>query len=471
MKLPTKHRAQTGGANNPSDAAPARSAGGMVAVQLAAADVVGRVLGGKNLDRELAVMLKNNIVLSANERQAVHSICFDTLRHYGLLSAQLDVLLSQPLSDPGVRFLLLVALAQLQFSKVAHHMVVDNAVNACVERGLGRAKGLANAVLRNYLRAPERFARDRFKDPVALFDHPRWWINRLEAEYPDHFGEIMLEAAARPPMHLRANAQKVSANSYIAQLAGVGIAATASGMDGISVQHPVPVSTLPNFGAGWVSVQDLGAQLAAQVLDAKDGMYVLDACAAPGGKATHILERSRVHLTALDSDKQRLKQVVENFKRIGLSAHTKHADATNVGEWWDGRPYDRILLDAPCSGSGVTRRHPDIKWIRRESDLTRFAQVQGALLTALWPCLREGGRLLYVTCSVFHIENQGVVGSFIDSAPDAKLISITEAQTEHLGNRLGSGPDALLMPDAHHDGFYYALLEKQARAQDASGLR
>lgn len=448
---------------------------GMVAVQITTAEVIGRVLGGKNLDRELSEALSKSNNLSSNERQAVHSISFDVLRHYGLLNAQLDVLLSQPLTDAPVRFLLLVALAQLQFSKVAVHMVVDNAVNACATMGFERAKGLANAVLRNYLRAPEKFERKRFKDPVASLDHQRWWISRLEAEYPEYYQGILHTARSRPPMHLRVNARKCSVPEYLALLGEQGISATQSGEKAIALETPVPVGMLPKFVEGWVSVQDVGAQQAAPLLDARDGMRVLDACAAPGGKSGHILERSNVQLTALDSDRIRLKRVSDNLARLGLKASVKHADAAKIDDWWDKKPFDRILLDVPCSGSGVVRRHPDIKWIRRETDIKRFATAQSRLLNAMWPCLADGGRLLYVTCSVFRAENQDVIAEFLQAEPTARPVSVSAALAKGVGHRLLGQVaetdvinDAILLPDDHHDGFYYALLEKGSHASDVS---
>lgn len=448
---------------------------GMVAVQMATAEIVGRVLGGKNLDRELAESLAKKTDLSSNERQAVHSISFDVLRHYGLLNAQLDVLLTQPLTDAPVRFLLLVALAQLQFSKVAAHMVVDNAVNACVSMGFARAKGLANAILRNYLRAPEKFERTRFKDAVATFDHPRWWINRLEAEYPTFFQDIMNTARARPPMHLRVNVRQTTSAAYIALLADQGISAHSLGAEAIALESPVPVSLLPKFSEGWVSVQDLGAQQAARLLAAKDGMRVLDACAAPGGKSAHILERNEVQLMALDSDKIRLRRVTDNLGRLKLSANVKHADAAVLDAWWDRQAYDRILLDVPCSGSGVTRRHPDIKWIRRETDIKRFAIAQARLLTSMWSCLRIGGRLLYVTCSVFYEENQGVIEQFLLDQPTARQLSVSAELADGIGHRLAGQTEAtesiahaVLLPDEQHDGFYFALLEKVAATADGT---
>jgi 16S rRNA (cytosine967-C5)-methyltransferase len=420
-------------------------------------------MGGKNLDREIAELLAANASLTQNERQAVHSICFDTLRHAGLINAQLDVLLSQPLSDPAVRHLLQVALAQLQFSKAAAHAIVDHAVDASQFMGLARAKGLVNAVLRNFLRTPEKFARQRFKDPVAALDHPRWWIQRVRAAYPATADAILESAGLHPPMHLRVNARASTPDAYLTQLAAAGVSAHSIGLDAICVENPIPVSALPGFADGTVSVQDLGAQLAAYLLAPRDGMRVLDACAAPGGKTGHLLERAAIDLTALDSDKFRLKRVEENLRRLKFRVHTQQADAGQPSQWWDKRPFDRILLDVPCSGSGVTRRHPDIKWIRRESDIKRFAQTQAKLLEALWPCLNAGGQLLYATCSVFAEENEDIVRVFLASHPDAVEQTALPSAAAHLFNfrPTSDAPGITILPNDVHDGFYYALLTKK----------
>lgn len=447
----------------------------MVAVQLVTAGVVARVLTGKNLDRELAVALRQHATLTSNERQATHSIAFDVLRHHGLLSAQLDVLLAEPLTDAPVRHLLLVALAQLQFSRAPAHTVVDHAVNAATAGGFGRAKGLVNAVLRNYLRTPEKFARDRFKDPVATFDHPRWWINRVTAQYGADAPDILRAGLTRPPMHLRVNPRRSSVESYLGALAGPGMSARAVGVDGILLESPVAVGVLPHFSEGHVSVQDLGAQQAMRLLAARDGMRVLDACAAPGGKAAHLLEHHKLDLTALDSDKMRLVRVTDNLKRLGLEAKVIHADAKQTASWWDGKPFDRIMLDAPCSGSGVTRRHPDIRWIRRESDLKSFQRAQAELLGALWPCLAPGGLMLYITCSIFSDENQDVVEAFLAANANAELQALDPTVLDMAG--LPSGPDGraiALLPGetgVMHDGFYYALIRKSAPTGTAAKTR
>ncbi len=442
---------------------------GMIAVQAASADVVGKVLSGKNLDRVLeAVLVKlaQTTKLSPNERAAIHSISFDTLRYYGLLAAQLDSLLTQPINDPPVRHLLLVALSQLQFSKAAPHAIVDHAVSAAEAIGFGRAKPLLNAVLRNYLRAPEKFAREKLTSQEAQFDFPLWWIERLKKEQPAHWESALLSARSHPPMCLRVNAKRIAPADYIALLAKNGIAAHHVFGQAVMLEKPLGVNELPGFRDGQVSVQDAGAQLAAVLLAPTAGMRVLDACAAPGGKTGHLLEltdsKPPIDLLAIDSDRRRLIRVSDNLTRLGLQAELKTADASKPDEWWDGKPFDRILLDVPCSGSGVTRRHPDIKWIRRETDIFALARQQARLLAVLWNCLGNGGRLLYATCSIFRAENQDIVEQFLRKTPNARQINFTHLLPTGVDNQaaIPELDDGQLLPNDVHDGFFYALLEK-----------
>ncbi|MCY7389767.1 MAG: 16S rRNA (cytosine(967)-C(5))-methyltransferase RsmB [Burkholderiales bacterium] len=442
---------------------------GMIAVQAASAEVVGKVLSGKNLDRVLEAdlaKLSRTIKLSPNERAAIHSISFDTLRHYGLLAAQLDLLLTQPINDPPVRHLLLVALSQLQFSKAAPHAIVDHAVSAAEAIGFGRAKPLLNAVLRNYLRAPEKFARERLTSQEAQFDFPRWWIERVKKEQPANWEAVLLSARSHPPMCLRVNTKRVTPADYVAILAKQGVAAYHVFGQAVMLEKPIGVNELPGFREGQVSVQDVGAQLAAILLAPAAGSSVLDACAAPGGKTGHILEMAvevpALNLLAIDSDRRRLTRVDDNLTRLGLRAQLKTADASKPDEWWDGKLFDRILLDVPCSGSGVTRRHPDIKWIRRETDIFALARQQARLLSVLWSCLNIGGRLLYATCSVFRAENQDIVEQFLRKTPGARQLNFAEmlpVGVEH-GAAIPALSEGQLLPNNVHDGFFYALLEK-----------
>ena len=444
---------------------------GMIAVQAVSAEVVGKVLSGKNLDRVLEavlVKLSQAAKLSPNERAAIHSISFDTLRHYGLLSAQLDLLLSQPINDPPVRHLLLVALSQLQFSKAAPHAIVDHAVSAAEAIGFARAKPLLNAVLRNYLRAPDKFARERFTSQEAQFDFPRWWIERLKKEQPSHWESALLSARSHPPMCLRVNARRTNPDDYLALLAKHGLAAHHVFGQAVMLEKPLGVNELPGFRDGLVSVQDAGAQLAATFLAPVAGMRVLDACAAPGGKTGHLLEMVAVQpplqLLAIDSDRRRLIRVSDNLARLSLHADIKTADAAKPDEWWDGVPFDRILLDVPCSGSGVVRRHPDIKWIRRETDIFALARQQARLLAVLWNCLTIGGRLLYATCSIFDAENQNIIEQFLRKTPNARQLNVVDLLPKGVDHQtaIPQFADGQLLPNDVHDGFFYALLEKTA---------
>ena len=442
---------------------------GMIAVQAASAEVVGKVLSGKNLDRVLeAVLVKlaQTTKLSPNERAAIHSISFDTLRHYGLLAAQLDLLLTQPINDPPVRHLLLVALSQLQFSKAAPHAIVDHAVSAAEAIGFGRAKPLLNAVLRNYLRAPEKFARERLTSQEAQFDFPRWWIERVKKEHPAHWQSVLLSARSHPPMCLRVNAKRIAPVEYVALLAKHGLAAQHVFGQAVMLEKPLGVNELPGFRDGQVSVQDAGAQLAAALLAPVAGTRVLDACAAPGGKTGHLLEmmdaKPVLDLLAIDSDRRRLTRVSDNLVRLGLKANLKTADAAKPDEWWDGQPFDRILLDVPCSGSGVARRHPDIKWIRRETDIFALARQQARLLAVLWNCLGNGGRLLYATCSIFRAENQDIIEQFLRKTPNARQLNFAHMLPTGADHQaaIPNLADGQLLPNDVHDGFFYALLEK-----------
>lgn len=424
----------------------------MVEVQRQAAAIVAGVLAGTSLDVELAALRRK--AAAGRERAAVQDLAYGTLRFLARLEAYLDRLLDRPLKDERLRPLLLVALYQLEFTRAAPHAVVDHAVRACRTLGLDSARGLVNAVLRNFLRRRHALAVAVNGDETARYGHPAWWIERLRAQYPGHYVQILEAGNRKPPLALRVNRRRTNVAEYLASLERAGMAARAEGESGVVLEKAVPVERIPGFAEGLVSVQDVAAQRAAPLLDLADGQRVLDACAAPGGKTGHILEIADVALTALDVSGERLERVRANLERLGLRARIGAGDACEPGTWWDGVPFERILADVPCTASGVVGRHPDIKWLRRESDVAAFAQRQHRMLDALWQTLTPGGKLLYATCSVFAEENDDQVARFLERHRDAARLALPAVEND---TRLPAGQ---LLPDGGHDGFFYALLQK-----------
>ena len=427
----------------------------MLEVQRHAAAIIGRVLAGKTLDAELARSASGRATWSGSERAALQDICYGTLRFLGRIDAMLEALLDRPLRDQALRSLLRVALYQLEYTRAAPYAVVDHAVNTCGRIGQAAARGLVNAVLRNFLRRRAAITATAERTERARFSHPQWWIDKLRGEYPKQYAAILAASNLRPPLTLRINRRRTDPVAYLRQLAAIGIAAERIGENAVRLAIPMPVDRIPGFSDGLVSVQDAGAQLAAELMELGDGQRVLDACAAPGGKATHMCELAEVDLVALDSDARRLERVRENLGRLGLRARIACGDACIPEAWWDGRAFDRILADVPCSASGVVRRHPDIKWLRRASDIARFAETQRRMLDALWRLLASGGKLLYATCSVFHEENHLQVAQFLERQRNAYHVSLP-GRDIHQFHSPGQ-----LLPDDRHDGFFYALLQKQ----------
>ena len=421
----------------------------MHTTQQAAAQVVGQVLGGRNLNQVLSAALQSAPGLTPQQRGALQDLSYGTLRFYGQLVCVLEQLLHKPVQDEQLRCLLLVALYQLQYTKAAPHAVVDFAVRAVRKRN-GAAGGLTNAVLRNFLRNKDALLAAAEKSEEGRYSYPQWWINTLKTQYGERAEAILLAGNQHPPMTLRVNCRRTSPAAYLELLAAQGIVASLIAPDAVLLEHPMAVDKLPGFSDGLVSVQDAGAQYAARLLDVSDGMHVLDACAAPGGKSTHLLELKQLDLIALDKDEQRLERVRENMQRLQLSARLQIGDAAQPDAWWDGQPFQRILADVPCSASGVVRRHPDIKWLRRPEDIDGFAQQQQQILTALWRLLARDGKLLYATCSVFARENQQVISEFLRQHDDARQLSLPAPNLN----------EGQLLPDDQHDGFFYALLHK-----------
>lgn len=419
-----------------------------------AAGVLGQVLSGRSLDAELGGAWRRHTALTPHQRAVIQDACYGVLRHLGRIDALLAALLQKPLTDDRLRQLLRVGVYELDCTRAAPHAVVDHAVSACVALGVPAAKGLVNAVLRNFQRHKERLVAAAQRTDTGRYSHPQWWIDKLRAQYPAHYETILEADNQHPPLTLRVNRREVTRDAYLAELAAAGVAARPVGDDGVVLTVACPVERIPRFAAGGVSVQDASAQYAAALLDAPPGSRVLDACSAPGGKAAHVLERGDVDLLALDRDAARLERIRENFARLGLAAPVMGGDAAVPAAWWDGRPYDRILADVPCSASGVVRRHPDIKWLRREEDIARYAERQRAILDALWQLLGRGGKLLYATCSVFQEENSFQIARFLERHPDARHLSLPVAGYPR------QEPAGQILPDADHDGFFYALLQK-----------
>ena len=417
-------------------------------IQQLAAQTVATVLSGTSLNAALDSVWRRSRQLTASERGAIQDICYGTLRHFGKLISVLDQLAPKPISSPELRSLLLAALYQLEYSEAAPYAVVDSAVECAAQLGGERVRPFANAVLRSYQRRREVLLANAAAFDEGRFSYASWWIDRLRRDFGPEAERILDTGNRHPPMTLRTNVRRGSASDYLHRLQQAGLDARRLDNDALLLARPVPVERLPGFGEGAVSVQDAGAQLAATLLDAREGMRVLDACAAPGGKTAHILELADVDMTALDADAVRLQRVGSNLERLQLTARLQAADAAALDAWWDGNPFERVLVDAPCSASGVVRRHPDIKWLRRPSDIAGFAAQQQRLLDALWKVVARGGKLLYVTCSIFSEEDHETIGGFAARHPDARI----------LGGM--PGRDGLLLPDDEHDGFYYALLRK-----------
>ena len=426
----------------------------MERTQCLAAHVVGRVLAGRSLDSELTAVWRQHATLSPQQRGAVQDVAYGALRHLGYVDAAIDRLLSRPLTDLPVRNLLQVTLYQLMHTKAHSYAIVNHAVPAAAKLGFPKAQGLVNAVLRNFLRRRDELDAAIMATDLGRYSYPQWWIDRVAAEYPEAWREILDAGNARPPLTLRVNRRKITRDNYLEMLKLQDIAAHVVGRQGIVIEKPRPVSLLPGFADGQVSVQDAGAQMAAELLDVANGMRVLDACAAPGGKAAHLLELADIDLTAADIDAQRLQRVTENLTRLSLNAKLLQADAGNPAAWHNAGLFDRILADVPCTASGVVRRHPDIKWLRKPTDIAAMAQRQTQILDTLWQLLGSGGKLLYATCSVFSEENGRQVEQFIARHDDARQIAVSLSAE---GLRQSHGQ---LFPDAAHDGFYYALLEK-----------
>ena len=431
--------------------------------RLAAARALASVLSGKaSLGSSLPPLLDK---VDARDRGLAQDLAFGTARWQPRLALIAEKLLQKPFkaADHDVEALLLVGLYQLFYTRIPAHAAIGETV-ACVDKLKKTSlKGLLNAVLRNAQRDGEAICASLDSDPVLHTAQPRWLQKALKANWPEHWQAICAANNAHPPLILRVNRRLRSRDAYLAELAAVGIAASPCtySRDGIVLAQACDVTGLPGFAAGHVSVQDEAAQLAADLLQLAPGQRVLDACCAPGGKTCHLLEvePKLAHVLGVDLEAKRLVRVRENLARLGLEAELIAADGRDLASWWDGQPFQRILLDAPCSATGVIRRHPDIKLTRQASDITALATLQGELLDALWTTLEVGGILLYATCSVLPEENSDNIGAFLARTPGARELDIDGA----FGLQQAHGRQLLPQVDGH-DGFYYAKLIKIAAA-------
>jgi len=429
------------------------------------ANAVAAVRKGQSLNEALAAT-------PAPERPGTQALAFTVMRRMGLAQALRHKLVPKA-PHPWVDALLISALALIDEGSYDEHTLVDQAVNACKKnRKVGQAaSGLVNAVLRRFLRERADLIASLADDEVARHNHPGWWIRRLKQDWPEHWQAILAANQAQPPLTLRVNTRQGSVASYRERLADAGLLPvsakdTASapptplGPEPIVLPRAVPVNQLPGFTEGDASVQDTSAQWAAPLLLQAGGTVlpagarILDACAAPGGKTAHLLELGDFDVTALDADPERLKRIAGTLGRLGLKARTLAADASRPADWWDGQPFDAILLDAPCSASGIVRRHPDARWLRRDTDIAALARTQDAILDALWPLLKPGGHLLYCTCSVFREEGEDRIDAFLQRTP---------------GTRRLPAPGHILpvveYPETADpgDGFFHALLAKPSQ--------
>ncbi len=413
---------------------------------------------GQPLTSALDSALKT--VEASQDRAFIQALCYGVCRYFHRLDFILNALVDKPIKSVEVKALVLIGLYQLGFMRVKPYAAVSETVNA-INKQTTWAKALVNGVLRNYLRNQEKLSQQADTNKSASFSHPNWLIKQFELDWPEQAHAILNKNNQPPPMTLRVNQCKVSRDNYLQFLVENDITATAitAATHGIMLEKPTAVEFLPRFAEGWVSVQDGAAQLAAALLDLQAGQRVLDVCAAPGGKTAHILElqSNLAELVAVDIDEHRMQRVHENLNRLKLTATLVVGDALAPESWWDGRLFNRILLDAPCSATGVIRRHPDIKLLRKPQDIAVISELQKKILDATWPLLAPGGVMLYATCSVLKQENEHQIHGFLARHSDAQELPITLG----IGRIVENGGMQILTGESAMDGFYYARIAKK----------
>lgn len=423
-------------------------------VQSLAASTIEEVAAGKNLQEVLAALRHAHPELGLSEKGALQDIAYGCQRYAGSLRFMLSKMLNKPISNSRLESLLLVALYQLNHTRNAPHAVVNEAVENIARIGKGQYRSFANAILRRFLREKEALNSLCKTDDTAKYNYPQWWQAYLKNHYPKHWHNILAATMQPPPMTLRINRRHGNSESYLKELEQAGLAGKALDDYAVRLHEAVSVNALPGFAEGRVSVQDWGAQQAAYLLKPQSGERILDACAAPGGKTGHLLEMADCQMTALDISSERMARVHSNLQRLGFLSENKNfqtgmvqlksSDAADLAGWYEGKPFDAILADVPCTASGVVKRNPDIKWLRRPGDALKTARQQEPLLDSLWSVLRPGGRMLLATCSLFEEENQQQLSRFLTRHADAQC-----------------SESRVLIPNGNQDGFYYALIHKQ----------
>lgn len=398
------------------------------------------------------------LAYSEQDKAWLQEMVYGVLRQLPILQFWLRLLLNKPLKNrfKVVEHLIMLGFYQLAYSRVSIHAAVSETVGACASLNALAMKGLVNAILRNFIR--QEMEQDKPADPQICSGLPKWIYRQLETAYPEQVQELVNAMQTKAPIWLRINQKQISREKYAAELSGQNIEFTLGTEQGagLILNKGRDITTLPGYHQGWFAVQDGAAQLAAPLLEAKEGERILDCCAAPGGKTCHILElQSKLDkLVALDIDQKRLERVSENLQRLGHQADLLAGDASQPAQWWDGAQFDRILLDAPCSATGVIRRHPDIKWLRKASDIATLVSLQEEILDAIWSLLKPGGTMLYATCSILPQENHQQIEAFLQRTADAKLDLSFE------NDALGRPGRQILPGEQQMDGFYYARLIK-----------
>ena len=421
--------------------------------QLIAADCVSEVIKGHNLNHVFDRHFDHHSHITPQQKSIAIFLAYGAIRFLGENQFFIRKLINKKITNKKIEALLCVALFQLNHDQSNDFTIVNEAVEAAKFINKSWAGSFVNGVLRNFIRQKDNLKSELKNDEEAFYSYPLWWIQLIKEAYNKDWESILLNGNKHPPLTLRINVRKINLKQYEEKLKSESIEYRVLGDIALELTQPIPVEKIPGFIEGEVSVQDFGAQLAAKLLDLKDGQVCLDACSAPGGKTGHMLEIADIELVSIDQQKERLYKVKENLERLQLHAHLKCADLPAIKSWWNDKLFDRILLDTPCSASGVVRRHVDIKWLRRPRDIEMFAKQQKIMLQAMWQLLKKGGKLLYATCSIFPDENQRVVDDFIKEHSDAKEVkwSVDSKYSKY---------ENQLIPSENHDGFFYALFEK-----------